>query len=142
MLTYSPTSAFWMCNRVANACYKAYDMMAPTVQKKAQEWEAACVEKLADWDAKALSIKNPKARVKYLTEACCTAADEIFAEWTRLEEFLLVKFIDGNIKSQNEDGSWVTNGNGNIPADIKQPGYSDKWKEAVARDNGETLKVY
>ena len=25
MITYSPTSAFWMTNRVANACYKAYN---------------------------------------------------------------------------------------------------------------------
>ncbi|MCF0176733.1 MAG: C69 family dipeptidase, partial [Bacteroidales bacterium] len=25
LLTYSPTSAFWMCNRVANACYKMYN---------------------------------------------------------------------------------------------------------------------
>lgn len=141
MLTYSATSAFWMCNRVANACYRAYDMMAPHVQAKAREWEASCAEKLAQWDATALAFKEGKARDKYLTKVCCAAADDIFAQWTALEQFLLVKFIDGNIKAQNGDGSWVTNGNGNIPDKISQPGYSEKWKEAVARDNGEVLKV-
>lgn len=141
MLTYSPTSAFWMTNRVANACYKAYDFMAPTVQAKAVAWEEACAAKVAQWDAKALAIKNDKARTKYLTQACCDAADDIFAQWVELEQFLLVKFIDGNIKAQNADGSWVTNGNGNIPDKIEQPGYSQKWKDAVAADNGKTLIV-
>ena len=31
MLEYSPTSAFWMTNRVANACYKMYNVMAADV---------------------------------------------------------------------------------------------------------------
>lgn len=141
MLTYSPTSAFWMCNRVANACYRAYDMMAPTVQDKATQWEASCVEKVAKWDAAALAMGSTKARVKYLTEQCCAAADDIFAQWAKLEEHLLIKYIDGNVKAQNPDGSWVTNGNGNIPDKIQQPGYSEKWKEAVAADHGSTLIV-
>lgn len=141
MLTYSPTSAFWICNRIANACYRAYDMMAPTVQEKALEWEKGCLEKVAQWDAHALGLKNGRAREKYLTKACTAAADEIFGEWVKLEEHLLVKFIDGNIKSQNPDGSWVTNGYGNIPDNIQQPGYSGKWKNAVVHDNGTTLLV-
>ena len=28
MLHYSATSQFWMCNRVANACYKMYDQLS------------------------------------------------------------------------------------------------------------------
>ena len=39
MLHYSPTSAFWMCNRVANACYKMYDKMAPFVRAQQGEGE-------------------------------------------------------------------------------------------------------
>jgi len=142
MLTYSPTAAFWICNRVANACYKAYDLMAPSVRAKAENWEKKCEEEiLRQWDSEALKIKNPKKQRKFLSEKCCSAAQEIFGQWVKLEEFLLVKFIDGNVKAQNSDGSFVTNGNGNIPAQISQPGYSDKWKEAVAKDNGEILQV-
>lgn len=169
MLTYSGEAAFWICNRVANACYRAYDMMAPCVQQKAREWEASCAEKIAAWDAKALEMHESIAQAgvsgkgaagrriargkapmiddpyynvkKYLTEACCEAADDIFAQWVKLEEYLLVKFIDGNVKAQNPDGSWVTNGNGNIPDKISQPGYSDHWKAAVAADHGEVLQV-
>ena len=38
MITYSPTSAFWMTNRVANACYKAYNIMFPTVDAEIDAW--------------------------------------------------------------------------------------------------------
>ena len=166
MLTYSSEAAFWICNRVANACYKAYDLMAPTVQQKASAWEASCVDSLKVWDAQALALYNavtspakakpcrriargkvakiddPYAGVRsFLTARCCTAADNIFSQWVSLEEFLLVKFIDGNVKAQNADGSWVTNGYGNIPANISQPGYSQKWKDAVAADHGQVLEV-
>ena len=77
----------------------------------------------------------------YLTQVSLAAADEIFRQWTNLEIFLLLKFVDGNVKAQNPDGTWVTNGYGNMPAKISQPGYSEKWKEAVARDNGDILEV-
>lgn len=145
MLTYSPTSAFWMCNRVANACYKAYDIMAPTVVEKAGAWEKSCVDSLAKWDAEALEkIRKgqSESRVrKLLTARCTAAADNIFKQWVDLERHLLVKFIDGNVKAQNPDGSWVTNGYGNIPDNISQPGYSEKWKTAVSADNGRILEV-
>ena len=160
MLHYSATSAFWMCNRVANACYKAYDMMAPTVQEKAAAWEKSCVDSLAKWDEAALQIYNEVLREKprrirgrdpqpmapvrdCLTEKCVAAADNIFNQWVALEEFLLVKFIDGNVKAQNPDGSWKTNGSPLycIPDGISQPGYSDKWKECVAADHGDILEI-
>lgn len=165
MLTYSPTSAFWMCNRVANACYKAYDIMAPTVVEKIKAWESSCADSVKIWDAEALKLYNEisggktskKVRApkgsnphlvdryvpvrSYLTEKSCAAAENIFQQWVELEQFLLVKFIDGNVKAQNPDGSFKTNGNGNIPSGIVQPGYSEKWKQAVAADHGDALMV-
>ena len=35
----------------------------------------------------------------------CTA-QKIFEEWVELDKLLLVKFIDGNVKAQNPDGSF------------------------------------
>ncbi len=164
MLEYSPTSAFWMCNRVANACYKAYNLMAPTVRKAADEWERGQMERIRSVDSTALvlyetalarpqrkiarndrqkAVLNPySAVVEYLTQESIAAADEIFAKWVALEEFLLVKFIDGNVKAQNPDGSFVTNPyTDNIPDRIQQPGYTDKWKRAVAADHGSVIEA-
>lgn len=141
MLTYSPTSFFWMANRVANACYKAYDLMAPTVQAAATAWETAKIAEVQEIDAKALKIKRERKLRKFLTKYSVDNAQDIFGQWVKLEELLLVKFIDGNVKAQRPDGSFITNGNGNIPDSISQPGYNEVWKKAVAAQHGNIVEV-
>ncbi len=60
-------------------------------------------------------------------------AQKQFAVWSKLEELLLVKFIDGNVKAQNEDGSFRhSKYDKGIPEGLTQPGYNDFWKEAVS----------
>ena len=65
----------------------------------------------------------------------------LFDSWKNLDKYLMVKYIDGNVKSEDENG-FIENGNGkDIPDKIQQPGYSEAWKRAVAADNGDVLKV-
>ena len=163
MITYSPTSAFWMTNRVANACYKAYNIMFPTVDAEIDAWEAEMAEAVAKADEEALKLykaaqETPRKQIRkndrkrkvvdpytpvrqYLTEFSVNNAQKIFNKWVALEQLLLVKFIDGNVKAQNEDGSFVTNEHTDcIPDKITQPGYTEKWKEIVAKDHGKTIE--
>ena len=146
MLHYSPTSQFWMCNRVANACYKMYDQMAPVARKAADEFELSQMNgHVPAMDAAAAELVG-KGRVKkarkLLTEYTISTAQAQFENWTALEELLLVKFIDGNVKAQAEDGSFLhSEYSEGIPEGLTQPGYTDRWKAAVVRDNGETLEV-
>ncbi len=145
MLHYSATSQFWMCNRVANACYKMYNHMAPVAREAADSFENYQMnEGIPQMDTKAAELiakgKTRKA-VKLLTEYSVNTAQKQFADWTKLEELLLVKFIDGNIKAQAEDGSFLhSEYSEGIPVKISQPGYTDRWKAAVARDNGTILE--
>ena len=164
LVKYSPTSAFWVTNRVANACYKAYNIMFPTVDAAIDAWEAEMAEAVAETDKVALKMyedatkkpvkqihrndKNPKvvdpyAGVRdYLTTFSVENAQKIFNKWVDLEVLLLVKYIDGNVKAQNEDGSFVTNEHTDcIPAKITQPGYTEKWKAYVAADHGKVVEV-
>lgn len=144
MLHYSATSQFWMCNRVANACYKMYNQMAPVVRTAIDDFENYQMDVAVPQMDAVLSDLVSAGRVgkalKKMTDYSVNTAMTQFEEWTRLEELLLVKFIDGNVKAQNEDGSFVhSEYSEGIPEGIAQPGYTDKWKEAVARDNGNTL---
>ena len=163
MITYSPTSAFWMTNRVANACYKAYNIMFPTVDAAIDAWEAEMAEAVEKADQEALALykaaaEKPRKQIKrnnkagkvlapytsvreYLTRFSVDNAQKIFEKWVALEQLLIVKFIDGNVKAQNEDGSFITNEHTDcIPAKITQPGYTDKWKEVTAKDHGKTIE--
>ena len=77
---------------------------------------------------------------RYLTDFSISNAQKIFDRWVALEQLLLVKYIDGNVKAQNPDGSFITNEHTDcIPAKISQPGYTDKWKESVAREHGHII---
>ena len=163
MITYSPTSAFWMTNRVANACYKAYNIMFPTVDAAIDAWETEMMDAVQKADQEALKLykeadAKPRKQIRrsdakrkvatpytavreYLTAFSVDNAQKIFDKWVALEQLLLVKYIDGNVKAQNEDGSFVTNEHTDyIPAKITQPGYTDKWKECVAKDHGHIVE--
>ncbi|HBH20803.1 MAG TPA: dipeptidase [Rikenellaceae bacterium] len=144
MLHYSPTSQFWMCNRIANACYKMYDQMAPVVRNASDEFENyqmdVAVPQMDRRLVELVSKGRTRKAVREMTDFSVNTAMTQFDRWTRLEELLLVKFIDGNVKAQNPDGSFVhSEYSDGIPVGISQPGYTDRWKAAVVRDNGNIL---
>ena len=168
LLTYSETSSFWSNNRIANDCYRMYNLMAPYVREKIDAFENDQLEKVRAIDREALNLYaaiadkemekaekkeyyyNPKedtgdifAAVKrYLTRYSTDTAQDQFKAWKELETTLLVKFIDGNVKAQNADGTFKHSDlSVHIPEDLEQPGYTEIWKQAVATSYGEVLEV-
>ena len=152
MLEYTPTSAFWLFNRVTNFAYMRYDMMSADIRKVVDKWENEMLQEVEKVDAKAASM-SAKAQKKYLTEYSCSTAQTLFENWSRLDKYLLLKYMDGNVKSEHKDvlsyvfdgndkpSHFVENGNGKqIPDKIQFPGYNEKWKRAVAADNGKVLE--
>lgn len=146
LLHYSPTSQFWICNRVANACYKMYNYMAPVARCAVDEFEQdqmfravpAMDEKLSALVARGRIRKARRLMTRYTVET----AQNQFNNWVKLEEQLLVKFIDGNVKAQDEDGSFKhSKYHAGTPEGLSQPGYTDFWKEAVARLHGEVIEA-
>ena len=140
MLHYSPTSMFWVTNRIANFAYLRYNVIGKRVREEVDKWENEKLAEVAKVDAKVATL-SPKKAQKLLTDYSTVTAQALFEKWDSLDKYLLVKFIDGNTKAENEKG-FIDNGNGkNIPDKIEQSGYSEKWKRAVVEDNGEVLKV-
>ena len=139
MLHYSPSSSFWLCNRVAQACYKMYNQMEPVVRAKADEFEKyQMFEAVPAMDAQLSALiakgKTRKA-IKAMTSYTVNTAQEQFDAWKALEELLLVKFIDGNVKAQEADGSFKhSKYHSGTPDGLTQPGYTEAWKRAAARE--------
>ena len=141
MLRYSPTSAFWLFNRVTNFAYLRYDRISAEIRDRADRWENACLALIPDVTRKAEKLTGAE-RTRLLNDFSVSNAQKMFRNWQALDQYLLVKYIDGNVKSQNADGTFRDNGNGcDIPDGIEFPGYNEKWKRAVAADNGEILRV-
>ncbi len=142
MIEYSETSMFWMVNRIAQFAYLRYDRIGAEVRSVIDEMENALMtERLPQLDHELSSLSPEASRVR-ANEFCKAQASGTFEKWCNLDKYLMVKYIDGNIKRQNPDGSFQNNGySKQIPAFPIQEDYSDKWKESVVKDNGEILKT-
>lgn len=167
LLSYSATSSFWINNRISNACYRMYNIMAPYVRERIDKFENEQMEKVRQNDVKALELfkksmdsaekAGKKKSLAYdvmadtgasfaavkrlLTSYSVKTAQDIFKQWQELEVTLTVKFIDGNVKAQNSDGSFKhTDFSAGIPDGLTQPGYTDTWKEAVVHFHGDVIE--
>ena len=140
MLHYSPTSMFWVTNRIAQLAYLRYDVVGKRVREEVDKWENEKLAEVEMFDTKLAGLSAKRVQ-KLQSEYSTITAQNLFEKWDSLDKYLLVKYIDGNVKAENDKG-FIDNGNGcNIPDNIEQPGYSERWKRAVAKDNGEVLKV-
>ncbi len=141
MLTYSPTSAFWLFNMVANLCYQRYDLMSNDALKIQKQLELQYLSEIESVDKEALRLYNSdkKQGLDYLTSYAGKSAQNTFKQWKSLSEYLLVKYIDGNIKKEKE-GKFERNAWGN-PVMPLQPGYSESWKKSVIQETGDKLLV-
>ena len=140
MLKYSDTSMFWITNRVAQFAYLRYNVVGKHVRQYVDKWENAAFDALEKADA-AIAAAPAKKQAKIATEFTVAMAQRLFNHWVELDKYLMVKYIDGNVKGEDANG-FIDNGNGkDIPGKITNPGYSEKWKRAVAADKGEILKV-
>lgn len=145
LLHYSAKSAFWINNRVSNSCYRMYNLMEPFVREKIDAFENEQIGKaVPEMDKKLAELvhsgKADKA-VKQMTDFSVKTAQKQFKAWVKLEETLLVKFIDGNVKAQDAKGNFKhTKYNDGTPEDLTQPGYTERFKRAIVRDNGEVLR--
>ena len=141
LYNFSWTSAFWIHNWVANMAYSKYSFMIQDIRKVQQELEDGYQQKipLIDKAATELYNKDPDEARKFLTWFSTTTADQSTDRWKKLGEYLLVKYIDGNVKKE-EDGQFKRNPYG-MPASPDFPGYDEEFYRSIVKSAGDRLKV-
>ena len=132
LLDYSPTSAFWTFNLVSNFAYGKYMPMMQDIKKKQKELETAFEKELPELEAKVTNMPEIQAR-NYLTDYSVNASEATNSAWRQLSEFLLVKFLDGNIKKE-ENGKFVKNEYG-LPPTIIRAGYPEEIQREMVKEN-------
>lgn len=133
MTQMSWTSAFWIHNWVANMAYHRYEPMIQDIRPVQTALESSFNDLVKTTDEYALALmKTEPSRVSdYLTRVCDKVANETTARWKQLGEYLLVKYMDGNVKKE-KDGKFEENGYGQIVMP-NFPGYSKEYYESIAR---------
>jgi dipeptidase len=141
LLQFSWTSAFWIFNWVSNMAYSKYSYMIQDINKEQAAWEKkfSILTPAIDKTAAYLMTTDSIAAIDFLTEFSDTQAEAVTAAWKKLGEYLLVKYLDGNIKIE-KDGKFVQNAAG-IPPTIDRPGYPDDFKKQIIQANPDEFKV-
>lgn len=143
LLTYSPTSAFWLFNQVSNFAYSRYNSMIVDIQKVQKELETGFIAQV-DAQSEALAkeyAQNSENGINSLNNFSNSKAGEMFNRWKQLSEYLLVKYIDGNIKKE-ENGKFIDNGTERPqPAFPHQPKYPEWYYRMIIDDAGENLRI-
>ena len=139
MSRYSETAAFWLFNRVSNFCYLRYDSMIVDVRQVQQELETDFVRDETTHAKRWAQEDNERRLVGELNRFSNERAERMMRRWKELDELLLMKYIDGNIKTV-ENGRIKTTPTG-VVTGIKQPPYPAWFYRQIVDDKGEVLKV-
>ena len=131
MSEYSPTAAFWLFNRVSNFCYLRYDSMIVDVRTFQKSFENYFISRV-----NMLQANSSPAEVTMLSHQL---AYDMMVAWNHLDQQLLMRYIDGNIKYMKNDRIETTpTGVVRFP---NQPPYPDWFYRAIVDDHGEVLQV-
>ena len=138
MLTLSWDSSFWVNNYVANQAYNRYNQMIDDI-RRVQNAE----EQTLDTEVKALLAatdglsKDEAATV--LRNHSKMASQRYLKNYKALGDFLMVKYLDGNIK-QEKDGKFLRTPEG-FCAKPTFGGYDERYYRSIVEDTGNHLRV-
>ncbi len=131
LLEYSSTAAFWVFNQVSNFAYPRYSLVMPDIKKVQQHWETNFHTMIPSIDKTVMGLPEENAR-EFLTTFSHTQATNTTAAWKKLGEFLLVKYLDGVIKKE-ENGKFLQNDK-KIPEEIIRPGYPEEYLRQLIKE--------
>jgi len=141
ILTYSDNAAFWVFNRLAHFKYLYYNRVIGDIQAKQKSLEDSYQEQVnyADNEALNLLTESPEKAIAYLTDFSNKAGRNTVEQWRNLSNYLLVKYLDSNVKQVDENGKFLRNPHG-YPLKPQQPGYPDSWKKEVIEGTGDRFR--
>ena len=137
MVTYSETAAFWLFNRVTNFVYSRYSDMIKDLQQVQDRLETSYIKDVQKFDDRAKQ-NDGEALTQLLNDFSSRQAKRMMKEWDQLDKFLLVKYMDGNIKKE-KDGKFERTATGNA-AFPSQPHYRQEWQRMIVKDHGDVIR--
>lgn len=122
-------SAFWVFNFVSNYSYLRYNAMIKDVQKVQRELEGKFAADLPGIDDAAVKLykESPQLAIDYLTEYSVEIASLTVNRWKKLGEFLIYKYLDGNVKDEL--------------GNVTKPGYPKFWYRDIVNKTGDQFEM-
>ena len=128
MYNYSPTSAWWTYNIVANWAYTKYSAMMPDIKKVQTAWEDKFNAQVAVVD-EAVATLNVEDKAAWLTKYSILQAEDSHKAWQQLCIYLFTKYLDGQQRKE-KDGEFLRNAYG-LPEGPNRTPYPTEFLESV-----------
>ena len=129
MYNYSPTSAWWTYNIVANWAYTKYSAMMPDIKKVQSAWEDKFNSQVEVIDQEVAQMGAAQA-AEFLTKYSVAQAQESTAAWKDLGIYLFVKYLDGQERKE-KDGHFLRNAYGEPEGPNRTP-YPTEFLQKIA----------
>ncbi len=141
ILEYKEDAAFWVFNKLAHFVYLRYSMKIDDVRRVQRSLEESFMRFVPAVDQAALALyeQDPELARDLLTEFSVSMGNHTVKQWEELFRFLLVKYLDGNVKKE-VDGVFLTNEYGLYPI-VEHPGYPDGWYEIIQYHTGDRFLI-
>ena len=128
MYNYSPTSAWWTYNIVANWAYTKYSAMMPDIKKVQTAWEDKFNAQVAVVDEAVATLKA-EDKAAWLTKYSILQAEDSHKAWQQLCIYLFTKYLDGQQRKE-KDGEFLRNAYG-LPEGPNRTPYPTEFLESV-----------
>ncbi len=134
-------SAFWIHNWVSNMVYDRYSDKIVHVQELQDKLESSFEANQPEIEEKALALykESKEDALKFLNDYSNTTITEGLQEWKKMGEYMMVKYLDGVVKKE-ENGKFKYNEHGQ-PASPDRPGYPEEHLRKVIEETGDKYKV-
>ncbi|WP_297066945.1 C69 family dipeptidase [uncultured Duncaniella sp.] len=138
LLTLSWDAAFWVTSYVANQAYHQYSKMIDDIRKVQKAEEATLEGEVDKFIAELPSMDAATARQR-LNAHSADASKRYVKRYKDLGDYLLVKYMDGNIKRE-KDGKFERTPEG-MPVSPIYGGYDERYYRSIADQTGDHLLI-
>ena len=144
LLTFSWTSAFWMNNWIAQQVYARYEPMMADVRLVRDSLEDRFDQQQDSIDSHAVALlaNSTSAVTSFLSNYSSSEANAATARYRELGVYLLVKYMDGNVKreAEGQPGNFLRTPYGVAESPL-HPAYSEDFYRAIVNQRGDAIRV-
>lgn len=138
LLTLSWDAAFWVTSYVANQAYHQYSKMIDDI-RRVQKGEEATLEAEVDKMLAEVPALDAATARERLNAHSAAASSRYVKRYKDLGDYLLVKYMDGNIKRE-KDGKFERTPEG-MPVSPIYGGYDERYYRSIVNETGDHLLI-
>ena len=139
---FSDESAYWVCNWVSNMVYPRWSLLYPELEQVRDSLQASYFAHQDEIEKQALALlpSNRDKAIDLLTTYGDQVGQQMVARWRQMAYHMIVKYNDGVIRLEDENGVYKRNSSGFRPR-LERPGMSPKARRQIHKSTGKRYEV-